>query len=100
MGVVSYHFSGRTFCSYNYTAINTGKAMTEDDFEELPFADGASDEAMLLAELSFIMLDKFKNQEKLSAQDFDAMWYAHVNLTMLWQAALSKKGLPQNGKLN
>ena len=74
--------------------------MTEDDFEELPFADGAYDEAMLLAELSFIMLDKFKNQEKLSAQDFDAMWYAHVNLTMLWQAALSKKGLPQNGKLN
>ena len=53
MGVVSYHFSGRTFCSYNYTAINTGKAMTEDDFEELTF-DGASDEAMLLLSLIHI----------------------------------------------
>ena len=46
------------------------------------------------------MLNRFEKQEKLSAQDFDAMWYAHVNLTMLWQAALSKKGQPQNGKLN
>ena len=75
--------------------------MTEEDDEELlAFTEGASEEAVLLAELSFLMRDRFEKQEKLSAQDFDAMWYAHVNLTMLWQAALSKKGLPQNGKLN
>ena len=72
----------------------------EEDEELLPFIEGASDEAVLLAELSFLMLNRFEKQEKLSAQDFDAMWYAHVNLTMLWQAALSKKDAPQNGKLN
>jgi len=96
--MVSYHPCTGAFYSDYYSAIDIGKAMTEDD--ELPFADGASDEAVLLAELSFLMLNRFEKQEKLSAQDFDAMWYAHVNLTMLWQAALSKKGQPQNGKLN
>ena len=75
--------------------------MTEEDDEELlAFTEGASEEAVLLAELSFLMLNRFEKQEKLSAQDFDAMWYAHVNLTMLWQAALSTEGAPQNGKLN
>jgi len=79
--------------------------MTEEDDEEengfLPaFVDGASEEAVLLAELSCIMLNKFKSHEKLHKKDFDAMWYAHVNLTMLWQEALSTKGAPSNGKLN
>jgi len=97
--VVSYHTCSGAFYSNYYSDIDIGKVMTDDD-DELPFADGASDEAVLLAELSFLMLNRFEKQEKLSAQDFDAMWYAHVNLTMLWQAALSKKGLPQNGKLN
>tara|TARA_R110000824_G_scaffold120407_5_gene275778 strand:+ start:1583 stop:1876 length:294 start_codon:yes stop_codon:yes gene_type:complete len=97
MGVVPYHFSSGTFYPNNYTTIDIGKAMIDNDYEDF---DGASSEAILLAELSFIMLDKFEKQEKLSARDFDAMWYAHVNLTMLWQAALSTKDLPQNGKLN
>ena len=73
--------------------------MTEDE-ELLPFIEGASEEAVLLAELSFLMLNRFEKQEKLSPQDFDAMWYAHVNLTMLWQAALSTEDVPSNGKLN
>ena len=59
-----------------------------------------TDEAVLLAELSFLMLSRFKKQEKLSQQDFDAMWYAHVNLSMLWREALSMEDAPADGKLN
>ena len=75
--------------------------MTEEEEEEsLAHITGASDEAVVLAELSFVMLNRFKNQEKMSKQDFDALWYTHVNLTTLWEEALSTKGAPQNGKLN
>jgi len=100
--VVSYDTCSGTFYLNYYSTVGIGKAMTEedDDYELLPFTEGASEEAVLLAELSFLMRDKFEKQEKLSAQDFDAMWYAHVNLTILWQAALSTKDAPQNGKLN
>jgi len=73
--------------------------MTEDD-NELHWIDGASEEATLLAELSSLMLDKFENQEKLSAQDFDAIWYAHVNLTKLWQTALAGQAKARNGNLH
>ena len=74
--------------------------MIEKEEEPLPPITGASDEAVILAELSFVMLNRFKNQEKISAQDFDALWYAHVNLTTLWEEALSTKGAPQDGKFN
>ena len=72
--------------------------MTDEEKERL--IRGASDEAVLLAELSFLMLSRFKKQEKLSQQDFDAMWYAHVNLSMLWREALSMEDAPADGKLN
>ena len=77
------------------------KAMIEEEEEEaLVPITGASDEAVVLAELSFVMLNRFKNQEKMAKQDFDALWYAHVNLTTLWEEALSTKGAPQDGKFN
>ena len=101
--MVSYNTGCGTFANNSYSIIYTGKAMTEEEDEEeefRAFVDGASEEAVLLAELSCIMLNKFKSHEKLHKKDFDAMWYAHVNLTMLWQEALSTKGAPSNGKLN
>jgi hypothetical protein len=98
--VVSYDpCSGTTHLDYCST-INIGKAMTEEEEEPLPSITGASDEAIALAELSFIMLRRFNKQEKLTKQDFDAVWYAHVNLTTFWKAALSTEGAPRNGKLN
>jgi hypothetical protein len=81
-----------------YSSTGISKIMTDEEKERL--IRGASDEAVLLAELSFLMLSRFKKQEKLSQQDFDAMWYAHVNLSMLWQEALSMEDAPANGKLN
>ena len=96
--MVSYDPSGRAFHLDCYTTTCIGKAVTDEEKERL--IRGASDEAVLLAELSFLMLSRFKKQEKLSQQDFDAMWYAHVNLSMLWREALSMEDAPANGKLN
>ena len=98
--MVSYCTSGGTLYLNYYRTTDTVKAMTEEEEEPLPPITGASDEAIALAELSFVMLRRFKQQEKLSEQDFDAMWYAHVNLTTFWKAALSTEGAPRNGKLN
>ena len=83
-----------------YSSTGISKIMTDEEKEPLPSITGASDEAIALAELSFIMLRRFNKQEKLTKQDFDAVWYAHVNLTTFWKAALSTEGAPRNGKLN
>lgn len=98
MGMVSYSLSGRAFHLDCSTNTDIGKAVTEE--EKLQLIKGASEEAILLAEISYNMLARFNNYEKLSQQDFNAIWHAHVNLSILWKEALSMEHAPPNGRLN